>query len=38
MSANGMRLAVDDRGHLVVWSIDPTAPAVAPDCVGTCEP
>ena len=39
VSPDGLRWAADDgRGRLRVWAIDPAAPAVAPECLGTCGP
>jgi len=39
LSPDGTRWAADDGlGHLRVWEVDPAAPAVAPECMGTCVP
>ena len=38
LSPDGLRWAADDGwGRLRIWAVDPAAPAVAPECLGTCE-
>ena len=35
---DGLRLAADDGyGRLRVWAVDSSAPAAAPECLGSCE-